>query len=75
MKQHPLLLVVSLFILGVLGMIIPQILFYVMMPLVLLLFIYNMIVMIGDNMYKSRTGWYEKNRCPTCGHFVETNND
>lgn len=43
--------------------------------IIALLYPYTFTIMIGDGIWKHRNKYYEKNKCPTCGHFVEPKND
>lgn len=73
MKNHPwLCMMIAPAIAGI------MILLWMFVPVGLLilfpaLYGYVILMMIGDGIWKSRTGYYEKNRCKECGRFIEPN--
>ena len=75
MKHHPWTIVGTVIGMAALTIAFPQVGFYLLGAMLLLMYPYTFVMMIGDGIYKSRTKWYDKHRCEKCGHFVEPKDD
>lgn len=72
--RHPWIVICTILSLFILAIIAPSISFWILLSMTIIMVPYYIVITIGDSIYKSKTHYYEINRCKECGQFVEPKN-